>query len=164
MTYYLWVLRNGGQTIVVDTGFSAAGGQARGPQLPGASRSRRWRASASSPGRVDTVINTHLHYDHTGHLDAFGDTPVLVNRTEFEFWTGPSPSGPSSPRTSSPARSAALAARVTTGAVTLMDRETVVAPGVTVVEVGGHSPGQSVVFVGGSGGTDRARLRRRALL
>ncbi len=151
MTYYLWVLRNGGQTIVVDTGFSAAGGQARGRSFL-VEPLEALRRAGVDPRTVDTVINTHLHYDHTGHLDAFGDAPVLVNRTEFEVWTGPYAERAQFAAHVEPGEVAALAARVTTGAVTLMDRETVVAPGVTVAEVGGHSPGQSVVFVEGRQG------------
>ena len=87
MAYYLWVLRDGAQTIVVDTGFSAAGGGVRGRSFLVAPLQALQRAGVD-PRTVDMVINTHLHYDHTGHLDAFGDAPVLVNRTEFEFWTG----------------------------------------------------------------------------
>ena len=33
-----------------------------------------------------------------------------------------------------------------------------------VDEVGGHSPGQTILFIAGETGPDRARLRRRALL
>src|SRR6185312_15160856 len=87
MTSYLWVLRNGERTIVVDTGFSAAGGAARGREFLVEPLEALARAGVDA-GAVEAVINTHLHYDHAGHLDAFGDAPVLVNRTEFEFWTG----------------------------------------------------------------------------
>jgi glyoxylase-like metal-dependent hydrolase (beta-lactamase superfamily II) len=151
MTYYLWVLRNGSQTIVVDTGFSAAGGAARGRRFL-VEPMEALRRAGVDPAAVDIVINTHLHYDHTGHLDAFGDAPVLVNRTEFAFWTGPHAQRPQFAAHVEPAEVRALAARVTTGAVTLMDREAEVAPGVTVAEVGGHSAGQSIVFIEGQQG------------
>ena len=151
MTYYLWVLRNGERTIVVDTGFSAAGGRSRGREFLVEPMEALARAGVDA-GAVDTVINTHLHYDHTGHLDAFGDTPVLVNRTEFEFWTGVYAERTQFSAHIEPAEIAALAARVQTGAVTLIDRETEVVPGVVVAEVGGHSPGQSIVFINGERG------------
>jgi glyoxylase-like metal-dependent hydrolase (beta-lactamase superfamily II) len=151
MAYYLWVLRDGAQTIVVDTGFSAAGGGVRGRSFLVAPLQALQRAGVD-PRTVDMVINTHLHYDHTGHLDAFGDAPVLVNRTEFEFWTGAYAERAQLGAHIEPAEVQALAERVTSGAATLLDRETEVAPGVTVAEVGGHSPGQTILFIAGEQG------------
>jgi glyoxylase-like metal-dependent hydrolase (beta-lactamase superfamily II) len=151
MTYYLWVLRDGRQTIVVDTGFSAAGGGSRGRTFL-VEPLEALRRAGVDPQAVDLVVNTHLHYDHTGHLDAFGDAPVLVNRTEFEFWTGAYAERPQFGAHVEPSEVNALAARVKAGAVTLLDRETEVAPGVTVSEVGGHSPGQTIVFIEGEQG------------
>jgi glyoxylase-like metal-dependent hydrolase (beta-lactamase superfamily II) len=151
MAYYLWVLRNTTQTIVVDTGFSAAGGAARGRTFLVEPLAALRRAGVD-PHTVGMVINTHLHYDHTGHLDAFGDAPVLVNRTEFEFWTGVYADRTQFGAHIEPNEIETLATRVESGAVTLMGRETEVAPGVTVAEVGGHSPGQSIVFIRGEQG------------
>jgi glyoxylase-like metal-dependent hydrolase (beta-lactamase superfamily II) len=151
MTYYLWVVRNGTQTIVVDTGFSAAGGASRGRTFL-VEPLEALRRAGVDPQAVDMVINTHLHYDHTGYLGAFGDAPVLVNRTEFEFWTGVYAERTQFGAHIQPAEIDALAARVASGAATLMDRETVVAPGVSVAEVGGHSPGQSIVLIEGKQG------------
>jgi glyoxylase-like metal-dependent hydrolase (beta-lactamase superfamily II) len=151
MTYYLWVLRNGERTIVVDTGFSAAGGGARGRTFL-VEPLEALRRAGVDPEAVDMVINTHLHYDHTGHLDAFGDAPVLVNRTEFEFWTGVYAERTQFGAHIEPGEVEAVAERVRSGAVTLLDRETEVAPGVTVAEVGGHSPGQTILFIEGEQG------------
>jgi glyoxylase-like metal-dependent hydrolase (beta-lactamase superfamily II) len=151
MTYYLWALRNGSQTIVVDTGFSAAGGGARGRTFL-IEPLEALRRAGVEPEAVDMVINTHLHYDHTGHLDAFGDAPVLVNRTELEFWTGPYAQRAQFGAHIEPSEVEDVAAGVQSGAVRLLDRETEVAPGVTVSEVGGHSPGQTILFIQGEQG------------
>ncbi len=151
MAYYLWVLRNGDQTIVVDTGFSAAGAARREREFL-VEPLEALRRAGVDPATVDVVINTHLHYDHTGHLDAFGDAPVLVNRTEFEFWTGVYAERAQFGAHIEAGEIEAVAAGVKSGAVTLLDRETVVAPGVTVAEVGGHSPGQTILYVEGEQG------------
>lgn len=151
MTYYLWVVRNDSQTIVVDTGFSAAGGGARGRTFLVEPLEALQRAGVDA-GAVDAVVNTHLHYDHTGHLDAFGDAPVLVPRTELEFWTGPLAERAQLGAHIEPPEVAALAQRERAGEVTLMDREHEVAPGVLSVEVGGHSPGQTIVLIEGVDG------------
>ena len=151
MTYYLWVLRSDTQTIVVDTGYSASGGGRRGRAFLVQPLEALQRVGVD-PQSVDMVINTHLHYDHTGHLDAFGDAPVLVNRTEFEFWTGVYAERAQFAAHIETSEVNALAERVQSGAVTLLDRETEVAPGITVAEVGGHSPGQTILFIEGQHG------------
>jgi glyoxylase-like metal-dependent hydrolase (beta-lactamase superfamily II) len=107
------------------------------------------RRAGVNPAAVDAVVNTHLHYDHTGHLDAFGDAPVLVPRTELEFWSGPLATRAQLGAHIEPAEVEALAARARAGAVTLMGPEHEVAPGVMSREVGGHSPGQTILVIDG---------------
>jgi glyoxylase-like metal-dependent hydrolase (beta-lactamase superfamily II) len=148
MTYYLWVLRDDSRTIVVDTGFSAAGGGRRGREFV-VKPLEALRRAGVDPAAVDAVVNTHLHYDHTGHLDAFGDAPVLVPRTELEFWSGPLAARAQLGAHIEPAEVEALAARARAGAVTLMNAEHEVARGVRSLEVGGHSPGQTILLIDG---------------
>jgi N-acyl homoserine lactone hydrolase len=38
------------------------------------------------PEDVDTVILTHLHFDHAGNFDAFPKARILVQRREYERW------------------------------------------------------------------------------
>jgi glyoxylase-like metal-dependent hydrolase (beta-lactamase superfamily II) len=148
MAYYLWVLRNGERTVVVDTGFSAAGGGARGREFL-VSPLDVLRRAGVDPGSVELLIVTHLHYDHTGHLDAFAETPTVVSASEIAFWTGPL------------AGRAQFAAHVETDEVrgladrselTLITGEQEVAPGVVSIEVGGHSPGQTILAIEGQSG------------
>jgi glyoxylase-like metal-dependent hydrolase (beta-lactamase superfamily II) len=39
-----------------------------------------------SPDRVETVILTHLHFDHAGNLDRFPNAVFLVQRAEYDGW------------------------------------------------------------------------------
>jgi glyoxylase-like metal-dependent hydrolase (beta-lactamase superfamily II) len=151
MAYYLWVLRDDTRTIVVDTGYSADGAGRRGRQFL-VSPLDALRRAGVHVAAVDLVLTTHLHYDHAGHLDAFGDTPVLVPRAELEFWTGPLAGRTQFAAHIEPAEISALAARAESGAVTLMDAEHEVAPGLMAVEVGGHSPGQTILLIQGGEG------------
>lgn len=148
MTYYLWVLRDGDRTIVVDTGFSAAGGGSRGRQFLVAPLEALRRAGVA-PGAVELLIVTHLHYDHTGHLDAFADTPAVVSGSEVEFWTGPLAGRAQFAAHIEPGEVQGLADRA---GVTLIAGEHEVAPGVVSIEVGGHSPGQTILAVEGQSG------------
>ena len=39
-----------------------------------------------TPADVDTIILTHLHFDHAGNIDAFPNANILVQRYEYEGW------------------------------------------------------------------------------
>jgi glyoxylase-like metal-dependent hydrolase (beta-lactamase superfamily II) len=145
MTYYLWLLRNREQTILVDTGYSARGGARRNrghivaplDALAGV---------GLAPGDVDLVVNTHLHYDHTGHLDAFGDVPLLVGATELDAWSAPYARRARFAVDIEPDEIAGVLAR---DDLVVMGAEHDVAPGIRALEVGGHSPGQMILVVEG---------------
>ena len=151
MAYYLWLLRSAERTIVVDTGFSATGGGRRGREflVEPLEALRRVRVD---PGAVDLLIVTHLHYDHTGHLDAFADTPTVVSRSEVDFWTGPLAARAQFAAHIEADEVRRLAERVSDGGVVLIEGEHEVAPGVVSIEVGGHSPGQTILAIDGEGG------------
>jgi len=148
MTYYLWVLRKGERTIVVDTGFSAAGGGARGRTFL-VEPLEALRRVGVAPEAVELLIVTHLHYDHTGHLDAFADVPAVVSRSEVEFWTGPLAARTQFAAHIEPGEVRGLDQR---SGVTLLAGEQEVAPGVVSIEVGGHSPGQTILAIEGEHG------------
>ena len=38
------------------------------------------------PEDVDTLVLTHLHFDHAGNFDAFPNARILVQRREYERW------------------------------------------------------------------------------
>jgi N-acyl homoserine lactone hydrolase len=39
-----------------------------------------------TPADVDTVVLTHLHFDHAGNFDAFPNAEVIVQRAEYDAW------------------------------------------------------------------------------
>ena len=67
MDYFFWVARNPARTVVVDTGFSPAGGAARGRTML-MDTVPALRAARTAPDAVSQVILTHAHYDHIGGL------------------------------------------------------------------------------------------------
>jgi N-acyl homoserine lactone hydrolase len=38
------------------------------------------------PDQIDSVILTHLHFDHAGNFDAFPNARIFVQRREYEKW------------------------------------------------------------------------------
>jgi glyoxylase-like metal-dependent hydrolase (beta-lactamase superfamily II) len=152
MDYFFWLVRDGERTIVVDTGFDPAVGARRGrtclcPPVEALAR------LGVDPAGVSKLVLTHLHYDHTGNLDAFPAAEVYVPRRELEFWSGPQASRRQFAVHAEPDEIGRLVAAEREGRVRLVEGSEAVAPGVTLACVGGHSPGQAMVLVDGSART-----------
>jgi glyoxylase-like metal-dependent hydrolase (beta-lactamase superfamily II) len=146
MDYYCWLVRGSGRTILVDTGFTPEVGSRRGrttttPPLQGLAQ------LGVEPGDVDTVVITHAHYDHTGHVARFAHADIVIARRELDFWTGPYARRQQFAHSGEPDDIAVLAERDRAGRVTAVTGEYEVAPGVVLREVGGHTPGQLVAVV-----------------
>jgi len=144
MDYYFWLVRRGGRTIVVDTGFDPAVGQARGRTVlvePAAALTQLGVA----PERVEQVVITHLHYDHIGNLGLFPAAEFIVDELELDFWTGPYGAKEQFARHNDAAGMEALVAARDRGAVTAVGPEHEVADGFRVQRLGGHTPGQQIV-------------------
>jgi glyoxylase-like metal-dependent hydrolase (beta-lactamase superfamily II) len=151
LDYYLWVLRDGGRTLLVDTGFDPAVGRRRGrtclcPPVDALGR------LGVSPATVSQVLVTHFHYDHIGNLDAFPDAELVVPERELEFWTGPMAGRAQFSELVETGEIARIDGAYRAGRVRTITGRATVAPGVTAITVGGHSPGQQVVLVEGSRG------------
>jgi glyoxylase-like metal-dependent hydrolase (beta-lactamase superfamily II) len=95
------------------------------------------------PESVETVVLTHLHYDHTGNVDAFANAELVAQRSELQFWTGA--------EAQQPRHAAVVEAkeieRVAASRLRLLDGDGRIAPGIEAICVGGHSPGQTVLVV-----------------
>jgi glyoxylase-like metal-dependent hydrolase (beta-lactamase superfamily II) len=146
MDYFFWVARSPSRTIVVDSGFSPAGGAAR-RRTTLMDMATALRAAGVNPDDVGQVVVTHAHYDHIGGLPAFGAAEVIMTRSEYEFWTGPLGDRPLFAHHAEAAEISHLRALRGAGRLTLTGRSHQVAPGVELTEVGGHTPGQAVVSV-----------------
>jgi glyoxylase-like metal-dependent hydrolase (beta-lactamase superfamily II) len=152
MDYFLWVVRNQRRTILVDTGFSADAGRRRnGPPTiePVAALARL----GIDPAAVTQVVATHAHYDHVGNLRELPAAEIIMARREYEFWTSPLASRGQFAWTVEPADLGELRRIRDADRLTLFGATHSLAPGISLVEVGGHTPGQAVAAVATAAGT-----------
>jgi glyoxylase-like metal-dependent hydrolase (beta-lactamase superfamily II) len=85
--YYVWLIRNEERTILVDTGFNAERAKTRRrdfQRCPIAALSNLGVA----PEDIDTVVITHLHYDHAGNMDLLPNARFILQESEIHFATG----------------------------------------------------------------------------
>lgn len=146
MDYFFWVVRNDSRAVIVDTGFSQLGGSARHRTML-VDPVECFDALGLAPADEPTVVVTHGHYDHIGNLQHFGRSPIVVARREVEFWAGPHARRAQFHHSVEDGELADLHAAVGSGRAQLFDDRHVVADGLEVRRVGGHTPGQSVVTV-----------------
>ncbi|MCU1409442.1 MAG: N-acyl homoserine lactonase family protein [Rhodoglobus sp.] len=146
MDYFMWIIRNESRTILVDTGFSAAGGDAR-KRTTLVPPMEAYAALGILPESAPPIVITHAHYDHTGHLSQFPASEIVIARAELDFWSGPQAHQKQFHHSVEDDDLAVLWAAETAGRVTSFTGSHRLAPGVEVIQVGGHTPGQSIVRV-----------------
>lgn len=151
MDYFVWVVRGGGRTIVVDTGYSVAGGERRARTMLHEPPSL-FETLGVHPEDAPTVVVTHAHYDHIGNLDHFDSSRIVIAQAELDFWASKHAQRVQFHHSVEDAELAALFAAVEEGRVDAFEDSVEVAPGVEVLRLGGHTPGQSVVRVPTSAG------------
>lgn len=146
LDYFVWVIRNGDRTILVDTGFTPETAAARKRQIlipvPDA-----LAAVGVSAGAVTDVILTHLHYDHAGGLAGFPNACFHIQDREASYATG---RHMCHPRLSAPfdvEDVITLVRRLYQGRVHFVDGDCELFPGVSVHRVPGHTPGLQCVRV-----------------
>jgi len=88
MDYFIWLLKNSSKTVLIDTGYDRAEGLAR--QRPVTEEpAELLKRFGVEPESIDTVIITHLHYDHAGSLGSFPNARFHLQEQEMSYATGP---------------------------------------------------------------------------
>lgn len=152
MDYFFWVVRGGGRTVLVDTGFDAATGERRGRTSLITPLEALARLEID-PLDVGQVIVTHFHYDHIGNLGLFPNATLTVAEEEFRFYTGPMARRFQLHEHVETAEIDVIVEANQAGRVEFVSGTTELAPGITGHVVGGHAPGQMVVSIDTGDGT-----------
>lgn len=145
--YYFWVVQSPEMLLLIDTGFEAGAGTRRGRTVLHDPVEMLRTHLSVMPEDVDTVVLTHCHYDHLGNADRFPNAQIHVAEDELEFVRSGSLRKPLIGHFTEATEIQALARASDDGRVTSVRGETELAPGITLIPVGGHTPGQLMVEV-----------------
>lgn len=148
--YFFWLAHNTNRTVLIDCGYNT-----RRAEIAGRFHSNTLHVSplealrriGIQPGDVDQLILSHLHLDHAGNVDLFPNATISLTRAEFDWWAGPYGTRELVSHLIEPETLAYLRAAEGAGRLHLIDDATFVAPGIRMLPVGGHTPGQAVTEV-----------------
>lgn len=146
MDYFVWVLRSGGETFVVDTGFTPEGGARRGRTLIRPVETAL-RQLGVEPEAVADVVITHLHYDHAGNLDLFPQARFHLQDAEMSFATGRHMCQACIRYPFEVEDVVRMVRAVYAERVVFHDGDAEIAEGVSLHKVGGHSAGLQMVRI-----------------
>lgn len=94
-------------------------------------------------GDIDTVVMTHLHWDHCYNISLFKHARILVQRSEYRYALDPHPPYYASYE----AEQLGLVAPFRSVDLEQIDGDCEIAEGVTAIQTPGHSPGHQSVIV-----------------
>ena len=136
-----WFLEGGGMNILVDTGGIPPG---RNPHLEPYTRAPEQEITRAlkekvkvDRGRIDMVINTHLHWDHCGNNQLFPKTRKIVQAAELEAVRSHLP----------PHAESYLRPIIDDLAYETVDGDVEICAGISVLLTPGHTPGLQGVLV-----------------
>lgn len=146
MDFYFWVLRRNDAVIVVDTGMDDAEGRRRGRPIL-REPADMLAGIGIDPAGVETLVITHLHFDHAGCLEAFPNAVVHVQAAELAFATGPMMANPTLGMPYTTAHITRMVELVHEGRAIVHQGTAPIAAGATGHLIGGHADGLMALTV-----------------
>ncbi len=146
MDFFVWLIKSGTRAVLVDTGFSAAMAQQRKREFlrcPIEALS----ALGVAPEDVSDVLLTHLHYDHAGNLEKLPVARFHVQDDELDYATGRCMCFEQLRHAYAVEDVVTLVRRVYEDRVVFHDGDRQIAPGISLLKIGGHTKGLQAVRV-----------------
>lgn len=145
--YFVWAVCRPHDVVFVDGGFTEATALARGNREYLGDPVDLLALLGRSADEVSHLVLTHLHYDHTGHVDAFPEATIHVQQRELDFWNGPLAQRGVHAHLHETSDVATVIRMAAEGRVSIHDGDAGIDPAISLHLVGGHTPGMQVVRV-----------------
>ena len=146
LDYYVWALKSGNRTFVVDTGFDELMARQRGRTFM-KSPGEGLKAIGIDPAAVSDVIITHMHYDHCGNHNLLPEARYHLQDREMQFCTGRHMQHAFMRWPFDAEDVSAMIRRLFAGRVVFHNGDEEITPGISVHHVGGHTMGMQIVRV-----------------
>ena len=150
LIFPFWILRGPQRVTLIDTGFGAVTAAKRA--IDDYRDPTALLAEVGvAPAEVEQIVLSHLHWDHFGVPERFPNARFVVQHDDVAYFSGAGAMHPAG-RLADPPSIAALGELRRDGRVELLDGDKVLGDGVSVVRVGGHTPGSQVIVLERDGG------------
>ena len=146
LDFYVWAIVGPKGSIILDTGFDAAMGKKRQRETV-KPVGDGLQAIGIDPADVETVIVSHMHYDHCGNYTLFPNARYHLQEREMTYCTGRYMCHPAMRYPFEPEDVIAMVRKLFAGRVQFHDGTDELAPGLTVHHIGGHTMGLQVARV-----------------
>ncbi|MEM8750186.1 MAG: N-acyl homoserine lactonase family protein [Pseudomonadota bacterium] len=146
MDYFVWLLKSGSRTVLVDTGYDESEASQRNRPIL-RNPATCLEAVGVKADSIDTVVITHLHYDHAGGLAHYPNATFHLQESEMAFATGRCMCSGVMRMPFTADHVCEMVKNVYSGRVVFHNGDGFVADGITVHHVGGHSRGLQAVRV-----------------
>ena len=146
LDYFVWLVRGAGRTYLIDTGFDAQAAAERSRVLLSSPPALLAELGVNAE-QISDVLITHLHYDHAGNRELFGQARFHLQDREMAYVTGRCMCHPALSGAFDVRDVTAMVSRVFARRVVFHDGDTELAPGLSLHRIGGHTAGLQVVRV-----------------
>jgi glyoxylase-like metal-dependent hydrolase (beta-lactamase superfamily II) len=146
MDYNFWVIRAGGSVVLMDTGYDIAARDWLG-EISVMPTPDGLKLIGLDPAEVDIVITSHFHYDHIGYLGLFERAQVVSGQNEYDYWFGKRDTNALEGEFTTEENLVPVEKAAKEGRLRLISGETEISPGITVYQVGGHCPGETIALI-----------------
>lgn len=146
MDFFVWLAVSGDRMILIDSGCDEATATRRGHEFLRCP-AKGLKELGFKPEAVTDLVVTHMHWDHMGNVDKFPNAHLHIHKKELAHATGCGMCHPMLRRPYDVDQVCEVVRALYGGRVSFNDGEKVIAPGISVHHVGGHTPGLQVVKV-----------------
>ena len=145
--WMFWAIVSEDRTVLVDTGFHDEALARKWRIRQYRNPTDRLRQLGIDPEDVSDVIMTHAHWDHVGLVGAYKNARIWMQEKEYNHAVSQLGDARAQKKGMRRQDLAALQGAAEQGRLRLVKGETVLAPGITMVPSGGHTPGSQFVAV-----------------